>query len=147
MDRDVSQPVAKMRVLVATRDPAVARRLLELLRATGMEVRWGEPDRIEGNDPELSVADILVIEAPSFGDAEQALVERVRERSPMAEIVFLSAEPAIEGAVEAYKTGVYAVLPSPVSRKQLVEALQGASGRKRRGEQRIRAMGQKEEKR
>lgn len=132
---------AKVRVLVATRDPAVAHSLLELLRASGMEVHWGEPERIQAADPQLDLTDVLLVEAPSYGDAEQALVEEVRARSPMAETVFLAADATAESAVEAYRTGVYAVLPSPVGRQELLEALGAASRRKHRAEERIQELG------
>jgi len=130
----------RIRVLVAAREPAVARGLLEMLEVIGMEVHRGEPPIAVRGGHDLATIDILLIETAAFGDAEWALVERVREGSPMVEIVAVSAEATVESAVTAVRAGVYAVLNAPVTPAALVAAIQGAHDRKRRGEERIQAL-------
>jgi DNA-binding NtrC family response regulator len=130
----------RIRVLVAARDPAIARGLLEMLEAIGMEVHQGEPQGAVQGGADLATIDILLLETSAFGDAEWALVERVREGSPMVEIVAVSADLAVENAVTAVRAGVYTVLGAPVTPGALVAAIRSAHDRKRRGEQRIQVL-------
>lgn len=128
-----------VRVLVVSSDPVVARSLVGLLQSLGLAVRCGQPVDLEAG-ADLALADILVFETARLADEERALVERVRERSPMVEIVVVSSDQGVDRTVQALRSGVYAVLPSPATREQLATAIVGAYGRKCHGEQRMRAI-------
>lgn len=128
-------------VLVATRDRVLARSLEAALEASGAEVRrWDESVASSPEAAQLEGVDVLLVETSGSREAEWALVERVRERSPMVEIVAISEDPLVESAVRALRDGVYTLLAYPVSDEQLLEAITQATARKRHGEQRIRAM-------
>ncbi|HEY3359288.1 MAG TPA: hypothetical protein VGQ83_38925 [Polyangia bacterium] len=148
MARDPQSSSPAPRVLVASRDPAAAAALLELLAEAGMAAHRVEPAGLapvagaasERPATDLGAFDVVLIDSPDLGEAEWTLVARVRARSPMMEIVIIAADGAVDNAVLAVRTGVFAVLPSPVTREQLRTAVAGAHRRKRRGEQRIAAL-------
>ena len=126
---------------MASHDPVYAACLEASLRARGMDAVPAEPRRMTtGDGLDLDSVDVLLLETWGLGDSEWALVERVRDRSPMTEIVAISSDPEVEGAVQALRSGVFAVLAYPVSDDQLVEAIAAACARKRRGEQRMKAL-------
>jgi DNA-binding NtrC family response regulator len=129
------------RVLMASRDRVFARSLAASLESHGAEVRvWEGPGAWSADEPRLQGVDVLLVETCGLRQAEWSLVERVREVSPMVEIVAISDDPLVEGAVQALRSGVYTLLAYPVSDDQLLEAITQATARKRRGEQRIRAL-------
>jgi DNA-binding NtrC family response regulator len=64
----------------------------------------------------------------------------VREHSPLIEIVAISEDPPVESAVQALRSGIYTLLAYPVSDDQILDAIRAATSRKRRGEERIRAL-------
>jgi DNA-binding NtrC family response regulator len=128
-------------VLVASRDQVFARSLKVSLEAKETEVRlWERPSASSADRAQLDGVDVLLIETHGLGEADASLLERVRERSPMIEIVAISEDPMVESAVQALRSGVYTLLAYPVSDQQLLEAIREATARKRRGEQRIRAL-------
>jgi DNA-binding NtrC family response regulator len=131
--------VPRPRVLVASGDLAAARGLLEQLGALGLEVQRAEPAALSTGLGDLAAFDVLLLETADLGDGQWALVEAVRERAPMLEIVVICAAPAVDSAVAAVRAGIYAVLTSPVEAAELGAAIGGAFRRKRRGEQRIEA--------
>jgi DNA-binding NtrC family response regulator len=129
------------RVLLASRDRVFARSLAASLESHGAEVHvWHGPGAWSSDEPRLLGVDVLLVETCGFREAEWSLVERVREHSPMVEIVAISDDPLVESAVQALRSGVYTLLAYPVSDQQLLEAITQATARKRRGEQRIRAL-------
>ncbi len=131
----------RTRVLVASRDQVFARSLEASLESKGAEVHlWEEPGPWSAEGPQLEGVDVLLIETYGLREAEWSLVEQVRERSPMVEIVAISDDPLVESAVQALRSGVYTLLAYPVSDDQILEAITEATARKRRGEQRIRAL-------
>jgi DNA-binding NtrC family response regulator len=128
-------------VLVASRDRVLARSLEATLDSHGAKVRlWEGRGGWSAEEPQLQGIDVLLVETSRSGESEWSLVERVRERSPMVEIVAISEDPMVEGAVQALRNGVYTLLAYPVSDDQLLEAITQATARKRRGEQRIQAL-------
>jgi DNA-binding NtrC family response regulator len=127
-------------VLVASRDRVLARSLEATLRSNGAQVSLWEGPGASAEAPRLQGVDVLLVETSASREAEWSLVERVRERSPMVEIVAFSEDPLVEGAVQALRNGVYTLLAYPVSDDQLLDAITQATARKRRGEQRIRAL-------
>ncbi len=129
------------RVLVASPDRVFARSLEASLESKGAEVHlWEGPGAGPAGGPQLENVDVLLVETCGLREAEWSLVEQARERSPMLEIVAISDDPPVESAVQALRSGVYTLLAYPVSDDQLLEAIQEATARKRRGEQRIRAL-------
>jgi DNA-binding NtrC family response regulator len=129
------------RVLVASRDRVFARSLEASLESKGAEVHlWEGPGAWSAEGPQLEEVDVLLVETYGLREAEWSLVERARERSPMVEIVAISEDPLVEGAVQALRSGVYTLLAYPVSDDQLLEAITEATARKRRGEKRIKAL-------
>ncbi len=141
MDPPASNRAPRTRVLVASRDQVFARSLKVSLESKGAEVHlWEGTGAWSAEGPQLEGVDVLLVETYGLGDAEWSLVERVRERSPMIEIVAISEDPLVESAVQALRSGVYALFAYPVSDDQLMGAITEATARKRRGEQRIRAL-------
>jgi len=128
-------------VLVASRDPIFARSIAASLESKGAEIHlWEWHDAWSADEPRLQGVDVLLVETRGLREEEWSLVERVRERSPMVEIVAISEDPLVESAVQALRSGVYTLLAYPVSDDQLLETITQATARKRRGEQRIRAL-------
>jgi DNA-binding NtrC family response regulator len=129
------------RVLVASRDRVFTQGLQESLRARGAQVHsWDGARAWSADKPQLERVDVLLIEAHGLGEAEWALVDRVRDRSPLIEIVAISSDPLVESAVQALRSGLYTLLAYPVSDDQLAEVIAEASDRKRRSEERIEAL-------
>ncbi len=128
-------------VLVASRDRVFARSLQASLQSKGAEVQlWDGQSASSAEGAQLEGVDVLLIETHGLGEADASLVERVRDRSPMIEIVAISEDPPVESAVQALRSGIYTLLAYPVSDGQILEAVGEATTRKRRGEQRIRAL-------
>ncbi len=128
-------------VLVASRDRVLARSLEATLESRGVTVRlWEGSGGWSAEEPLLQGIDVVLVETSALREAEWSLVESVRERSPMVEIVAISEDTMVEGAVQALRNGVYTLLAYPVSDERLLEAIAQAAARKRRGEQRIRAL-------
>jgi len=131
--------LSRIFVLAASRDDVKARGLLELLRSIGVAARGCQPADLHAA-PDLAQADIVLFESPRLGDGDWAVLERVRERSPMVEILVASSDPEVAHAVQALRSGVFAVLQHPVTAEQLAAAVLGAYARKCRGEQRMLAI-------
>jgi DNA-binding NtrC family response regulator len=141
MERSSTSLAPWTNVLVASRDRVLARSLEATLASRGVKVRlWDGLGGWSAEEPQLQGVDVLLVETSELREAEWSLVERVRERSPMVEIVAISEDTMVEGAVQALRNGVYTLLAYPVSDEQLLEAIAQAAARKRRGEQRIRAL-------
>jgi DNA-binding NtrC family response regulator len=130
------------RVLVASRDRLFTQSLAESLRSRGAQIHpWETPLAGSTEGQRLERIDVLLIEAHGLGEAEWALVDRVRERSPLTEIIAISSDPLVESAVQALRSGIYTLLTYPVSDEQLLEVIAEAGERKRRCEERIEALG------
>jgi DNA-binding NtrC family response regulator len=143
MNRPATLPPGT-KVLVASRDRVFARSLQGPLEARGAEVHlWEGPGDWSADGALPESIDVLLIETWGLGAPEWSLVEQVRDRSPMIEIVAISEDPVVGAAVEALRSGVYTLLPYPVSDAQLLEAIAEATSRKRRGEERIRDLERK----
>jgi DNA-binding NtrC family response regulator len=129
-----------VRVLVAARTEVVRRGLVDQLRSLGLEVQSGEPADLEAG-PDLAGTDVLVYGAARLAEDELTLLEHVRERSPLVEVVVVSSDQGVDHTVQALRSGVYALLPAPATTEQLATTIVGAYARKRHGEQRMRALG------
>jgi DNA-binding NtrC family response regulator len=141
MPSTISNVPPRPRVLVASRDQVFARSLKESLDAKGAEVQlWEGAGTSPADGAQLEGVDVLLIETHGLGEADASLVERVREHSPMIEIVAISEDPPVESAVQALRSGVYTLLAYPVSDDQILDSIRAATSRKRRGEQRIKAL-------
>ena len=127
-------------VVIASRDHFFARSLQSSLEARGADVHLWERMSPTLDCVKLEGVDVLLIETHGLGEADASLIERVRERSPLIEIVAISEDPLVESAVQALRSGVYTLLAYPVSDTQLAVAIREATLRKRRGEQRIKAL-------
>ena len=125
-----------IRVVLACEDQAYADRLMEILSAQGVVVlRSGDVD-----DQQLARADVLLMEIQDLGVGDRQLLTRIRSVAPLMEVVAISAEPMTQNAVRALRTGVFVVLPYPVSVEQLMNALTSARGRKSRAEKRMKQL-------
>jgi FixJ family two-component response regulator len=87
-----------------------------------------------------ALADVLVLETCGLGDPEWSLVHRLLEASPLMEVVEISTDADVGQAVEELRSGVFAVFAYPVSDEDLAAAIVGAAARKRRAEERLRAI-------
>ena len=126
-----------IRVLVTSGDSVYAKYLEERLEHEGMGVvRWSAD--APPNLRDLAGVDVVLVETHELGDAGWMLLEMVREQAPLTEIVVISSEPPVESAVQAFRSGVFAILPYPVSDVQLINAITSACRRKRHGEERMR---------
>jgi DNA-binding NtrC family response regulator len=134
------QPAAS--VLVASRDGTYARYLVERLRSIGMKAdHWVSPTDEHTAGPDPSRVDVLLLETDGFRDPDWTLVERVRDQAPLVEIIAISSDPNVEEVVEVLRSGVFSVVSYPVSDDQLAEVIVEACRRKRRGEERLKALG------
>jgi DNA-binding NtrC family response regulator len=121
-----------------SRDGVYSRFLAERLSREGMSVRLSAAAG-DGAAAALDAAqiDVVIVETHGLGEPEWALVELVRERAPLIEIIAISAGPLVDSAVEALRSGVFSILPYPVTDDQLVGDVSRACARKRRGEARL----------
>jgi DNA-binding NtrC family response regulator len=134
-------PADRIKVLVTSSDPAYANHICTRLESMGMEIGCLRPTNDEEDvQPEVCLADVLVVQAIGLGDQVCSFIERVREVCPMVEIVAVSPDPVFESTVQALRDGVFSILPFPVSDDRLAEAIQGAYRRKQRGEQRMKQL-------
>jgi len=128
------------RVLLTSRDVVYARFLSERLAREGMHVQLSGPTGVgPTTDLDPSQIDVVIVETHGLGEADWAMVELVRERAPLIEVIAISAGPLVDAAVEALRTGVFSILAYPVTDDQLVRDVSSACARKRRGEVRLRA--------
>jgi DNA-binding NtrC family response regulator len=141
MHAPTSSPPPRPRVLVASRDQVFARSLKASLESKGADVQlWEGAAAARADGAQLEGVDVLLIETHGLGEADASVVERVREHSPLIEIVAISEDPPVESAVQALRSGIYTLLAYPVSDDQILDAIRAATSRKRRGEERIRAL-------
>jgi DNA-binding NtrC family response regulator len=130
----------QIRVLLTSRDAVYARFLAERLVAEGMlVVRPEQPALGTVLDLDASAIDVVLVETHGLDDAAWAVVELVRERAPLIEIIAISSEPMVDSAVEALRNGVFSILTYPVTDGQLVNEITRACARKRHGEARLKA--------
>jgi len=134
------KPSTTTRVLIAVHGLVYARSLQDSLEQRGVAVSVWQltPETPLDSDRALAAVDVLLVDADELSDAELSLVECARERFPLVEIVALSSNPGIEGAVQALRDGFYTILLYPVSDDELTSVINDACARKRRGEQRIK---------
>ncbi|MFH1176923.1 MAG: hypothetical protein V1750_05910 [Acidobacteriota bacterium] len=134
------QPRSPVRLLIASSDAVYRRYLADRLRSCGIEVLpWEEGDKESGERLDASRVDVLLVETHGLDDADWALIEEVRDRAPLIEIIAISSDPQVENAVQALRSGVFEILTYPVSDSHLVNAITSACSRKRYGEDRIKA--------
>jgi DNA-binding NtrC family response regulator len=128
------------RVLLTSSDVVYARFLSERLAKEGMQVQVSAPSGV-GPTTELdpSQIDVVILETHGLSEADWAMVELVRERAPLIEVIAISAGPLVDAAVEALRSGVFSILAYPVTDDQLVSDIARACARKRRGEARLKA--------
>jgi DNA-binding NtrC family response regulator len=129
-----------VRVLLMSRDGVYSRFLAERLSREGMSVHLSAAVGA-GAAAALDAAqiDVVIVETHGLGETDWALVELVRERAPLIEIIAISAGPLVDAAVEALRSGVFSILAYPVTDDQLVRDVSRACARKRRGEARLMA--------
>ena len=128
------------RVLLMSRDGVYSRFLAERLAREGMRVQLSAKPGT-GVTAELDAApiDVVIVETHGLGETDWALVELVRERAPLIEVIAISAGPLVDTAVEALRSGVFSILAYPVTDDQLARDVARACARKRRGEARLKA--------
>lgn len=133
-----------VRVLLVCRDSARAAWLRGCLQSRGIVVEPGDADTLRsthGTDP--ACFDVLLLEARALDDADLATLQRIRECSPLTEVVAISASGLVDDAVQALRSGVFAILLRPVAEDELIDTIVSASERKRRAEGRMRVLGRK----
>ena len=128
------------RVLLMSRDGVYSRFLAERRAREGMRVQLSEQPGT-GVTAELDAAqiDVVIVETHGLGETDWALVELVRERAPLIEVIAISAGPLVDTAVEALRSGVFSILAYPVTDDLLARVVARACARKRRGEARLKA--------
>ena len=129
-----------VRVLLMSRDGVYSRFLAERLSHEGMRVQLSAAVGA-GVAAALDAAqiDVVIVETHGLDETDWALVELVRERAPLIEIIAISAGPLVDAAVEALRSGVFSILAYPVTDDQLMRDVARACARKRRGEARLMA--------
>lgn len=134
-------PEPPIRVVVVSSDRVYASSLEEFLTAVGMTVRCLSPtQRLPDPVPTEGWADVVLVEIHGLDSSEWRLLEDVRRREPLVEVVAISSDPVVEDAVCALREGVYSVLQYPVSSEQLADTITRAMARKRRAEGRLREL-------
>ncbi len=132
--------LAGTRVLLASRYPLFTRSLEELLRSRGARVHPWESSA--GSTEDFEQIDVLLIATYGFAEEGRALVDRVRERSPLTEIAAVSMDPLCDSVAQALRSGPHSLLTYPVPDEQVADAIAVASERsRRRREERIEALG------
>ena len=128
------------RVLLMSNDVVYSRFLAERLSREGMSVRLSAvPNAASAAALDTSNIDVVIVETHGLGESDWALVEVIRERAPLVEVIAISAGPLVAAAVEALRSGVFSILAYPVTDNQLVRDVSRACARKQRGEARLRA--------
>ena len=125
-----------VRVLVVSTDEVWAEVLAARLRALRLEVDRARA--IATVAPEaLAGIDVVLLETQGGGEDDRSVFERLREQSPLTEVVAICPPPRVGAAVEALRAGVFAILTHTVGDRQLLDSLRAAGARKRRGQRRL----------
>jgi DNA-binding NtrC family response regulator len=153
--RAQDQPI---KVLVVSRDRLFAAGLVDLLRVAGVDaracgaeqlddlVRSGSVDGVQGGGvcsegrSAAAFLDALVVEVDGLSEDQRQMLDRACRVAPLMEVISISTLPEVSDAVEACRSGVYAVLQYPVSSEEFIRAVVGAGRRKRRAELRMRQL-------
>ncbi|MBI5498798.1 MAG: hypothetical protein HY907_01035 [Deltaproteobacteria bacterium] len=116
------------------------------LARAGSPVAAASPREVADWDEAFAQAvDVFVVAAAVLDDAQMALLERIRDRSPTAEIVVVSPDPAVEDAVQAVRAGVHSVLRAPALPDELGLEVAKALARRRWAKQRLRVLAKVQE--
>jgi NarL family two-component system response regulator YdfI len=117
-----------IRVFIVAASPLARAGLENLLEARGVEV-VGSAGNIDSLGSQLSDAEPEVMLIDTAGEQSEPALESLAESDLASEValVVLADHPPPEASADALRAGVRAVLPSDVSPRQLVAALQAAS--------------------
>jgi DNA-binding NtrC family response regulator len=127
-----------VRVLVASNDLVYGDSLRSRLSRTGMEVEQQTvAAAVDRSNTALARVDVMLVEATGLSPDDWRGLDRVRQRSPLVELVLIAADPQVREAVSALRSGVFAVLQHPISGPELARTLVSACTRKRHAEARI----------
>ncbi|MBI5491133.1 MAG: hypothetical protein HY905_27625 [Deltaproteobacteria bacterium] len=138
--REVPVP-PEPRILVVSSDTAEARAVARGLARAGTRAAAVSPGEVAAWDEAIVQAvDVFVVVAAVLDDPQMALLERIRERSPTAEIVVVSPDPAVEDTVQAVRAGVHSVLRAPALPDELALEVTKALARRRWAKQRLRVL-------
>jgi DNA-binding NtrC family response regulator len=128
-------------VVVVSADAAGSKNLARQLVKAGIDARAASRAEILAWDlAVLQAVEVAVVELADPGLAEMSVVEAVRGRSPMTEIVVVASDELVDGAVRAVRCGVHSVLRRPASAARLAAEIARACLRRREGEQRMAAL-------
>jgi DNA-binding NtrC family response regulator len=119
----------RARVLVADDDPALLEMMSLTLRKEGLEVRTAASaaqlrQRLADGVLDLVVCDIYLGDATALD-----LLDEIRDASPRAAIILVTAQGTVETAAAAAAAGVFDYLAKPFRLEDLVERVQAALGR------------------
>jgi len=116
-----------VRALLAARDPAVAAPLAALLEAAGCRVERATPDREAIGAALRSPFDLLLCAVEPSDPGCPALVARLHDAQPGADLVVAAAGAAMDAAIEAIRRGATDYVPLPLTGRRLRELVESAA--------------------
>lgn len=123
---DITDSIAKDRILVVDDDPSLLRLITIRLTAAGYLVKSATSAKealgtLGSFNPQLVISDLRM-----EGMDGMALFERIRQRNPNLPVIIMTAHGTIPDAINATKKGVFSFLTKPFESKELLDAVQQA---------------------
>jgi putative two-component system response regulator len=118
------------RVLIVDDEQSIRRTLGMFLERDGHEVATAEDGDHAEALFEASSWDVVVTDIIMPGAGGVDLLQRVRERDPMTQVVLITGEPSVDTASAAVRLGAFDYLPKPVSRAEICRVVGAAAAHK-----------------
>jgi two-component system, OmpR family, response regulator len=114
------------KVLIVDDDKALLNIMSERMRNRGMEVTTtaSPVEALQIVETEAFDAIILDLMMPEMGGIEA--FQRIKERNPELQIIFLTGHPSVSTGVDAMKLGAVDFIPKPVDLNELTEKIKQA---------------------
>jgi DNA-binding NtrC family response regulator len=114
------------KVLIVDDDKALLNIMSERMRNRGMEVTTtaSPVEALQIVETEAFDAIILDLMMPEMGGIEA--FQRIKERNPELQIIFLTGHPSVSTGVDAMKLGAVDFIPKPVDLNELTEKIRQA---------------------
>jgi len=128
------------RVLLVDDEKDFVEMLSLRLQETGEKVTpaYSGKECLQFLDKQGSEIDVVILDIKMPGMDGIEVLQEIKKRFPLLEVIMLTGHGTTESAVEGMKLGAYDYLLKPAEFSELTEKLQGARNRKDGQEERIR---------
>lgn len=112
-----------LRIRAISADPRHLQQIVQMLHAAGeSSVSEGTPDQLD-NFADALPPDVMIVDSAGEGHKELETLERLGQRFPDLSFILLCAQQSPEFLIQAMRSGVREVLPSPADADALRTAL------------------------